>query len=171
MSTASTVYACAPSKTPAVMSGVVCIVQVSSRYCHHYLSTGMACLQVLMSGPAVHKLHTTHVSNKCLKAQCNSYVAICMQSSQQLQQQKQEAFAKYCKKEPQSFLLLDGPHCHTGMQTLQCRWTQQACHVRSFLQGKSLSNDSLQFSCAQQSGYFLHHASICLDKAQVVLRT
>ena len=49
--------------------------------------------------------------------------------------------------------------------------TLQACHVRSFLQGKGLSNDSLQFAYAQQSGNFLHHASIWLDKAQMVLRT
>jgi hypothetical protein len=60
---------------------------------------------------------------------------------------------------------------NAGMRTLQCRCTQQACHVRSFFQGKSLSNDSLQFACAQPSGNFLHHASIWLDKAQMVFRT
>ncbi len=57
------------------------------------------------------------------------------------------------------------------MQTLQCRCTQQACHIRSLLQGKPLGNDSLQFPCAQQSGNLLHHASIWLDKAQMVFRT
>ncbi len=124
MSTASTVCACVPSSTAAMMSAVVCIVQVSSRYCHHYLSTGMACFQVLMSSPAVHTSHATHSLQQIRKGTMQQLRGNLHAIKSTTAIGKQGAFAEYCKKEPQRCLLLEGLHC-------QCRHANTAVQMHT----------------------------------------